>query len=328
MPRAGRAICVAVAWRLQRFPKKRTVPGIRNFQWFLWDLISMVWLIFSAVFTLGPMVKGMKWLGGLLFQVDLHSKCLWCLTDLLWREDICSWITQSVKMLQLFVFNCSLVTFFHRAEVITQIQPRGGVGAVAAMKQVTAGCFFSVPKLKRLKHHITTGLPKLSTFAWMIVECWTGSGNPHKAAVHGWPQCLPVFNKKRTPCLFHVLGSGDGWKTCFCQSHLGQIGREALFYMSYNMPKKNNQVLMGRVGRRGVAIITVCELSKDCWDFFTFLGHVKGHICCLPKKHYWRLIAGSKFPPFFLKENAFQEVMDFSLLVITTTFHDLTASRC
>ena len=83
---------------------------------------------------------------------------------------MCSWISQSVKMLQLFVFKCDLMTL-NRAEVITQIHPRRWVGALAAMKQVTAGCFLSVPKLQRLKLHMknqlsdTTGLPKLSTFA-------------------------------------------------------------------------------------------------------------------------------------------------------------------
>ena len=39
-------------------------------------------IAFSAVFTSGRVVKGMKWLGDLLLQVDLHSRSLSWLTDL------------------------------------------------------------------------------------------------------------------------------------------------------------------------------------------------------------------------------------------------------
>ena len=79
-------------------------------------------------------------------------------------------------------------------------------------------------------------------------------------------------------------------------------------------------MLMGRVGRRGVAIITVCDLSKDCWDVFTFLGHVKGHICCLPKKTLLEAHSWLEIPTFFFLRKRVSRSHGF---LITSNYHNL-----
>ena len=122
--------------------------------------------------------------------------------------------------------------------------------------------FLSVPKLQRLKLH-TRGLRSSKAFDICLDHCW----------MLNWRSKMPI------PRNF-LFWPGTGGKPCFCQSHLGKFGAEALFYMFYNMPKENNQVPLGCVGWSAVAMLAFKGLL-----WMVSSPSAMGQICCITKLH-------------------------------------------
>ena len=135
------------------------------------------------------------------------------------------------------------------------------------------------------------------------------------------------------PAIFR-FGRGTGGKPCFCQSHLGKFGAEALFYMFYNMPKENNQVPLGCVGQSAVAMLAFKGLL-----WMVSSPSAMGQICCIAKLHYpVNKKNQAKLSPFFSKRKRILSLSDLSLRCFTSQYfgppplifphnHDLTAAR-
>ena len=173
-----------------------------------------------------------------------------------------------------------------------------GLPAVFSQCRSWKGWNFTSPQVFQSFRHLLASL----------LDVELSMENPHKAVVHG-PQCLPVFSTKKTPRVcFMSWTPATREKLAFASLIWANLAEKHFSTCFTSCPRRIircSWVVSDNVVLQYVAIITVCELSKDCWDFFTFLGHVKGHICCLPKKnHYWRAHSWLEIP----KGNAFQEV--------------------
>lgn len=142
-------------------------------------------------------------------------------------------------MLQLFVFKCDLVTLFRRAEATTQIRQPWS-------KWLPPVFFCQCRSYKGWNFTPQVfGLPKLSTFAWIIVGCWT------------------CDRKCPSPAIF-CFGRGRVENPAFASLIWANLAQKLFSTCFTTCPRRTTRC--SRVASDEVLL--QCWLSKDCCEWF------------------------------------------------------------